>query len=219
MKELVLPEPLLRELEEIYFRLQQQYARVAAELDFSCEGCPDNCCDSYFLHYTYAEWAYLWRGVRQLSEEQQHQLIDRARRYLLESERAIAAGRRPEVMCPLNEKGLCLLYKHRLLVCRTHGVPATLTRPDGQALRFPGCFRCQEVVAGRAAGKPLVVVERTAHLRRLAHLENRLLENRRHLLPKIRMTIAEMLVKGPPKLPLRHCERPEREVAAKAKRK
>lgn len=207
MKELVLPELLLVELEQIYGKLQQQYSRVAGELDFSCEGCPDNCCDSYFLHYTYAEWAYLWIGLKQLSAEKQRQLADRAHRYLLECEKALDAGKRPEEMCPLNEKGLCLLYKHRLLVCRTHGVPARLTRPDGQTLRFPGCFRCQELVGSRAAEKPLPEVERTALLQKLARLEGRLLENRRHLLPKIRMTIAEMLVKGPPTLPLLHCQR------------
>jgi hypothetical protein len=110
-------------------------------------------------------------------------------------------------MCPLNEQGLCVLYKHRLLVCRTHGVPAAMTRPDGRTLRFPGCFRCQELVEARADGNVVPQVERTPLLQRLARLENDLLDHRRHLLPKIRMTIAEMLVKGPPSLPLLHCER------------
>ena len=207
MRELLLSEILVRELEEIYSMLQQEYSRVAKELDFSCDGCPDNCCDSYFLHYTYAEWAYLWRGVKQLPQEKQQQLIDRARSYIQECEKALSRDTRPQVMCPLNEQGLCLLYKHRLLVCRTHGVPATMTRPDGRTLRFPGCFRCQEIVEGRPGETAAPHVERTPLLQRLARLEGDLLDSRRHLLPKIRMTIAEMLVKGPPALVLLHCER------------
>ena len=93
------------------------------------------------------------------------------------------------------------MYEHRLLVCRTHGVPATMTRPDGQTLRFPGCFRCQEIVAGRDNREPSPHVERTFLLRKLALLENELLENKRHLMPKVKITIAEMLVKGPPTIP------------------
>ncbi|MFW2365908.1 MAG: hypothetical protein ACN4GW_05795 [Desulforhopalus sp.] len=208
MKELLLPEGLVRELEEIYSMLQQEYSKVASELDFSCDGCPDNCCDSYFLHYTYAEWAYLWLGVNQLDPKRKEALINKAKLYLDECERARAVDERPEVMCPINEDGLCVLYQHRLLVCRTHGVPATMTRPDGQTLRFPGCFRCQEIIEVVSDSREVPFVARTALLQKLARLENDLLQNRRHLLPKIRMTIAEMLVKGPPALPELHCEQP-----------
>lgn len=199
MREVVLSEQQVRELEDIYEKLQQEYARVAAALDFSCSGCPDNCCDSYFLHHTYAEWAHLWRGIRQLGPERQRTLVARARTYLAQCTEAMAAGRRPQVMCPLNEYGLCVVYEHRLLVCRTHGVPATMTRADGQTLRFPGCFRCQEIVEGLSERPPHVA--RTPLLTRLALLENELLDNKRHLLPKVKMTIAEMLVQGPPTLP------------------
>ena len=207
MKEVILSEQQVTELEEIYQKLQQEYERVAGVLDFSCSGCPDNCCDSYFLHHTYAEWAHLWIGVRQLEPERQQALIARAKSYLLQCARDLQAGQRPQVMCPLNDEGLCVLYQHRLLVCRTHGVPATMTRPDGQTLRFPGCFRCQDIVDGRGTQETSPHVERTFLLRKLALLENELLTNKRHLMPKVRITIAEMLVKGPPTIPLLHCEK------------
>lgn len=207
MKEVILSEQMVRELENIYEKLQQEYEKVAGDLNFSCSGCPDNCCDSYFLHHTYAEWAHLWLGIRQLEPKRQQALIARATSYLEQCERELAAGQRPQVMCPLNEEGLCALYKHRLLVCRTHGVPATMTRPDGQTLRFPGCFRCQDIVDGRDEQEQPPHVERTFLLRKLALLENELLENKRHLLPKVKITIAEMLVKGPPVIPLSHCEK------------
>lgn len=207
MKEVTLPENLQCELEDIYEKLQQEYEKVAGELEFSCQGCPDNCCDSYFLHHTYAEWAYLWKGVMELESKQREELVRRAGQYLTTCEKSIAVGERPQVMCPLNEDGLCALYKHRLLVCRTHGVPASLTRPDGKSMSFPGCFRCQEIVESRCGNGEAPRVDRTPLLRRLALLENALFENKRHLAPKVKMTIAEMLVKGPPTLPLKQCER------------
>lgn len=209
MKEVVLAEQQIRELEDIYEKLQREYARVARVLDFSCTGCPDNCCDSYFLHHTYAEWAHLWQGLRQLAPERQQAIVARAKTYLAQCTEALAAGQRPQVMCPLNENGLCVVYEHRLLVCRTHGVPATMTRPDGQPLRFPGCFRCQEIVdgLGKHSLSRIPYVERTPLLTRLALLENELLDNKRHLLPRVKMTIAEMLVLGPPTLRRPYCEK------------
>jgi hypothetical protein len=75
-----------------------------------------------------------------------------------------------------------------------------MTRPDGRTLRFPGCFRCQEIVEARYGQVPPPYVERTPLLRKLALLENELLENKRHLVPKVSITIAGMLIKGPPKI-------------------
>ena len=200
MREITLSQEDKEELEDIYSQLQQEYERLAGELDFSCSGCPDNCCDSYFLHHTYAEWAYLWEGVRALDPKEQDGLIARAQDYLTACEEAESKGQRPEVMCPANSEGMCQIYKHRLLVCRTHGVPAKMTRPDGQSMQFPGCFRCQEIVEDKGGGVVIEPVERTPLLRRLAVLENNLLYMKRHLHPKVKLTIAEMLVKGPPEL-------------------
>ncbi|TKB26273.1 hypothetical protein FCL47_11105 [Desulfopila sp. IMCC35006] len=201
MKEVILTDAQLEVLEYIYHKLQLEYERVAEALDFTCTGCPDNCCDSYFQHHTYAEWAHLWLGIRRLEPEVQLSLIARAKSYLEQCEQALAAGQRPQVMCPLNDEGRCVVYQHRLLVCRTHGVPATLTRPDGRTFQFPGCFRCQEIVENLDKNELPVPVERTLLLQRLALLENELLDNKRHLLPKVKMTIAEMLVHGPPVIP------------------
>ncbi len=208
LKEVELPDILTTRLEEIYHKLQNEYARVARELQFSCNGCPDNCCDSYFLHHTYTEWAFLWIGFRRLDIIQQDALLKRSRTWLLQCAKALAIGARPQFMCPLNDNGLCVLYEHRLLVCRTHGVPATMMRPDGQELRFPGCFRCQEIVAAKYQEKKAPYVARTPLLHALAALENQLLGGKRQLFPQVRITIAEMLVNGPPALSLPHCQHP-----------
>jgi len=44
-------------------------------------------------------------------------------------------------------------------------------------------------------------------LHALAMLENELMDNKRHLYPRIQLTIAQMLVKGAPTIAMPHCER------------
>jgi len=200
MKELFLPPELSCEIGEIYASMATAYDQVAARIPLTCTGCPDNCCDSYFLHYTYSEWAYLWEGIRALDDARLDRILQRAKDYVAQSRVLIARGERPQLMCPLNDQGLCGLYQHRLMICRTHGVPATLTRPDGQHLRFPGCFRCQEVVnSAFAVETDAPAMDRTILYQRLAQLESRFLGQKKGLFPRIKLTIAEMIVSGPPK--------------------
>jgi hypothetical protein len=171
---------------------------VASQLAFSCDNCQDNCCDSYFQHHTYIEWTYLWEGLHALADDERHAILVRAAHVVTQSEKILAAGERPNIMCPLNRNGLCLVYSHRMMICRLHGVPTTLTRPDGRVLEFPGCFRCQEVVAtGRHSFTPL---ERAALYKKLAELEMSFLGSRITSAPKVKLTLAQMLVYGPPTL-------------------
>ncbi|WP_339136326.1 MAG: hypothetical protein WGN25_00350 [Candidatus Electrothrix sp. GW3-4] len=208
MKEVTLSPELTQEITAIYQAMQEGYDKVISEINLTCESCPDNCCDSYFLHHTYSEWAFLWLGLRQLDKEILNGVIKRAKEYIALSAEPLAAGRHPQIMCPLNDNGLCTLYQHRLLVCRMHGIPATLTRPDGQSMRFPGCFRCQEIVQEKyEAETDAPAMDRSQLFRQLATLESRLLAERRHLYPRVKKTIAEMIVEGPPAVPLPHCER------------
>ena len=208
MKEIFLPPELSRELADIYAEMQEGYDDVARRITMTCTGCPDNCCDSWFQHHTYSEWAYLWEGLRAVDDELLDRILKRAEEYVRESKEILARGKRPQLMCPLNENGLCALYDHRMLICRMHGIPATMIRPDGQLMRFPGCFRCQEIVEKRYEDEnDAPAMDRTPLLRRLAALENELLGNRRHLYPRVRKTIAEMIVEGPPRIPKSRCER------------
>jgi hypothetical protein len=208
MKEVVLSKELSEEISRIYEEMESGYDVVARALKFSCDGCPDNCCDSYFLHHTYTEWAYLWKGFRELDEARQGELMERSRQYILACEKAEARGERPQVMCPLNDDGRCSLYVHRLMVCRTHGVPATMRRPDGQTLNFPGCFRCQEIVKKKFVHDSKAPhMERTPLLQRLVAVERELLGEKPHVYPRVKLTIAQMLVTGPPTIPTPHCER------------
>ncbi|MDA8165985.1 MAG: hypothetical protein M0017_13255 [Desulfobacteraceae bacterium] len=192
----MIPQEITTQLAALYAEMEAAYDDTARAVGLSCRECPDNCCDSFFYHHTYLEWAYLWEGVNGLPAERREEIVRRAEAYEEESGKCLARGERPQLMCPVNEGGLCVLYPHRLMICRLHGVPSALTRPDGQALRFPGCFRCQEI-AGSQEAAPL---DRTPLLQRLARLEMEWLGPRRHVLPKMKMTIAGMLVEGEPGL-------------------
>jgi len=207
-KEIELPPELSREISDIYQAMQEGYEKVADDICLNCRDCPDNCCDSYFLHHTYSEWAYLWEGLRDLDAGTLECITERAKEYVRQSGDVLATGGRPQLMCPLNEDGLCGLYQHRMLVCRMHGIPATLTRPDRQAMRFPGCFRCQEIVSNNYDQETdAPAMDRTLLFRRLAALESRLMGERRHLYPRVKKTIADMIVEGPPATDTPHCER------------
>ena len=207
-REITLNDGMSRELAAIYAEMEQGYDRVADQIGLTCQGCPDNCCDSWFLHHTYSEWAYLWQGLRELEEERRRVIIERAEEYVRRSRALLDRQQRPQIMCPLNESGLCVLYRHRMLVCRMHGIPALMTRPDGQSMRFPGCFRCQEIVAEKSErDTDAPAMDRTPLFRRMAALEGRLLGDRRRMLPRVKKTIAEMIVLGPPRAEVPFCGR------------
>lgn len=191
----LLPSEISSRIAAIYKEIEEQYDVVAQELGFSCTGCTDNCCDSYFLHHTYSEWAYLWQGLAELAPEKRQEFEQRARDYVVQSREALTRDERPQVMCPLNDAGLCGLYRHRLLICRLHGVPSAMTRPDGRQLLFPGCFRCQEITGDR---KDVARMERTPLFQEFVRIETDWLGQKRKVLPKVKMTIAEMIIQGPP---------------------
>jgi hypothetical protein len=98
-------------------------------------------------------------------------------------------------MCPLNDNGLCQLYEYRLMICRMHGVPNSFVRPDGKRISFPGCFRCQELGLDL---EEVPVLERTRFYQELASLEIAFAGSKSKDLSKVNLTLAEMLVKGPP---------------------
>ncbi|MDD5757449.1 MAG: hypothetical protein PHI06_00035 [Desulfobulbaceae bacterium] len=180
-------------LANLYAEMEEAYSKVATLLDFSCQQCPDNCCDSYFQHHTYIEWAYLWQGLLSLPSERLNEYQGRARKAILGYQEAMDKNERPLIMCPVNDNGLCGLYQHRLLICRLHGVPASISTPDGRNRQFPGCFRCQELTAGKAN---VTTMDRTRFFKTMVNLEQSFLQG--HSLPKIKMTLAEMLLQEPP---------------------
>jgi len=191
MKKLT-PKAAFRKLAAIYDRMVDRYNEVAGPIGMKCDGCTDNCCLSFFQHHTYVEWAYMWDRLEQVKAQ--------AQTYVDQAQMALARGERPHIMCPLNideDQGICGLYKHRLMICRMHGVPNQLRKPTGQEIRFPGCYRCQELTGGMDDPPS---VDRTPLYMDLVKLEMQFVGKNLRMLPKVDHTIAEMIVLGPPKL-------------------
>jgi hypothetical protein len=186
---------LFQQLRLIYAEMEAAYNLAAQKIGLSCRQCRDNCCRSYFQHHTYIEWAYLWQGLQACDDKRLEGFLSRAQAYVAEAQEMLVQGTRPRIMCPLNEDGLCGLYEHRLMICRMHGVPNAFVRPDGKKLNFPGCGPCQELYAGRGE---VPVLDRTPYYRTLAHLEKAFRGITTAPPPRVNLTLAEMLVKGPP---------------------
>lgn len=186
-------------LEDLYRRMEAAYAATADLAGLSCADCEDNCCQTHFRHHTHVEWAYLWKGMLSLPESRREAYLARARDVVAATEAAQAAGIVPRVMCPLNDAGLCGLYRHRLMICRLHGTRNVLTLPDGRVQVFRGCYRFDACTAGiDDAERPSL--DRTPLYTELARLEMEHLGPKAARGPRVNLTLAEMLVYGPPKV-------------------
>lgn len=175
------------DLTQLYDTMDLAYDKVAGRYGFHCSGCEDNCCRSLFFHHTHIEKAYLLHGFKRLPPEQQKRARKKAGDYI----KATFTGKlEPEslkLMCPLNEKGLCILYGFRPMICRLHGLPHELKRPGATVLKGPGCQ------AGNFGGKPYIPFDRTPHYMAMARLEKQFRQLFRKT-GKIKETIAQMLV-------------------------
>jgi hypothetical protein len=192
------PGGLFGRLAELYARMQEAYRASAAAAGLSCDNCPTNCCTSYFRHHTYVEWAYLWRGLSALPPHDLARVRRRAKEYLEEAGQSLSRNMPPSVMCPLNEGGLCALYPYRLMICRMHGTRNAFTRPDGQSQIFPGCDRFITLPCANDPDCPSL--DRTPFYRDLAALEMEFYKRAGRQLPRVDITLAEMIVLGPPQI-------------------
>lgn len=184
---------VLKKLASLYADMDAAYTAAAAAAGLDCAGCADNCCVSFFQHHTHAEWLYLHEGLAKLPPERREAYEARARDYVEAVRGSLARGETPTAMCPVNDDGLCGIYAHRFMICRLHGVPNVLLA--GMNIReFPGCGPCQTLTAA-GRGKAM---DRTPLLRRLAALEMELWGSRPGRPPKVDLTLAEMILAGPP---------------------
>lgn len=195
-----LKNPVLRRLNDLYARMDQAYAASAQAIGLSCAGCADSCCESLFRHHTYVEWTALAQGLAALAPARQQDIRAAAEGWLRVHQNALP-GARPRVPCPLcveQDGGLaCGLYEHRPMVCRLHGVPNFLVRPDGQRVAFPGCDRAQQL----AKTCEPALLDRSPLLTELARLEMDLLgRERMGKLRRVDLTIAEMILLGSPRI-------------------
>lgn len=188
-----------KELATLYKDMEKAYAQTAKEAGLTCKNCPDNCCFGFFKHHTRVEWIYLLKGIRSLPTDKQKLIKARAEDYVKKTKEAKARNKLPHALCPLNEDGLCILYQYRLMICRMHGTKNTMTLPDGSERSFSGCSRFVSLTSELEEDKK-PSLDRTPYYRRLAELEMRLMKRVGRPLPNVDITIAEMIVAGPPEL-------------------
>ncbi|MCJ8501139.1 YkgJ family cysteine cluster protein [Desulfatitalea alkaliphila] len=179
---LSLPSPLAAELAQLFVRMDAAYGQAARQAGFACRGCAQNCCRSLFFHYTLAEYLYLKAGLEALPAAERATIRQRAEAI---PDPAAPAG----VMCPLNAADRCLLYAQRPMICRLHGIPHRLRRPDGKQQIGQGCDDFY-----RQCGKGVQpLLDRTPLYVEMARLE-RALRGRTGYGGRIRMTVAQMIL-------------------------
>ena len=175
-----------KELGRIYGDMDREYLRTAENYGFECRGCENNCCLTRFYHHTVLEYAFLMEGFHALDLNQKEQIRRRSRDVIGAYENADELKTSVRAMCPLNEKGLCLLYEKRPMICRLHGLPHELKKATGQKILGPGC----EAFDLCCKDQPYLPLDRTPFYIQMAGLEQRLRQALGYS-SKIKLTIAD----------------------------
>lgn len=174
-------------LTNLYQAMDKSWDSIAAQYQFQCNGCEDNCCQSLFFHHTHIEKAYLRKGFNQLDTHEKNEILKKAKKYC---ESTFAPDKAPsslKILCPLILKGQCRLYEFRPMICRMHGLPHELHRPGQPTMKGPGC------TAGRFVDKTYIAFDRTPFYRKMAQAEMEFRSALSHT-GRIKETIAQMLV-------------------------
>ncbi len=132
-------DAIVGRVRDLYGRMGKAYGEAAACYGFTCKGCDENCCEERFYHHTLAEFLYLLRGIQSCDEQTRLAIFSRSRTVTERYRADDASGQAQRIMCPLNQNGLCSLYEYRLMICRLHGVPYRMRRPDGVVTQGSGC--------------------------------------------------------------------------------
>ena len=174
---------------DLYDKMDSRHNEAAIHYGFVCSGCEENCCRTKFYHHTYLECLYLKEGFDALSEENKHTIIYRARAVCDAHSIADRNGIVAREMCPLNVDSQCLLYSHRPMICRLHGIPHELIRP-GQTVQFhQGCNDFHDAFNAM----DYYPFDRTPLYMEMATLEKRF-KAESGINQKVKMTIAEMIM-------------------------
>ena len=181
--------PFLDRLKIIYASMDQKYQEAADYYGFECTGCEDNCCLTRFYHYTLIEYLCIKEGFHCLENRKQVEVKQRSLAVCRKTDEADKKGRPVQQMCPVNFGSLCVLYPYRPMICRLHGIPHELQRPDQGILNSPGCG----TFALKCHGKKRFKFDRTPFYMQMAALEKEMKEAV-GMTQKIKMTVAQMIV-------------------------
>ena len=180
--------PFLAELKQLFKEMDRAYRETAVHFGFECRGCEQSCCLTEFYHHTFLEYFYLREGFQNLTASEQARIAKSARCATLAYADKKASDEAMRTLCPLNADQRCLLYSHRPMICRLHGIPHILHHPVKGAVIGPGCHLFE---AGRR-GKQGLQFDRTPFYTSLAGLEKRL-RRTFNLTGKIQLTVADMI--------------------------
>jgi hypothetical protein len=175
-------------LKTVFDKMEQAYRSAAACYAFSCSGCRDNCCRSTFYHHTFLEYCYLHEGFCGLDPTRQAEVIASAQEVCRTAGGSKAGGRAVRPMCPLNIASRCLLYGHRPMICRLHGIPHEFRLPGKELIRGAGCRTFDE----RCGQKQYYPFDRTSFYVQMAELEQAF-KQQAGIQSKLKLTVAEMI--------------------------
>jgi Fe-S-cluster containining protein len=178
-----------QELAALYADMDRAYTEAADYYSFHCSGCGDNCCLTRFYHHTHLERLYLLSGFTGLDPGLQNRIRKRSQLVSRQVREAQTLGITPRIMCALNENGRCLLYAHRPMICRLHGIPHELRPPGKPPVFAPGCAELDRL----CGGKEYKTFDRTPFYHSLADLERRFKE-RFGLSGKFKKTVSEFFL-------------------------
>ena len=179
----------LAQLAGLFDEMADAYDERAGQYGFHCEGCVDNCCLTRFYHHTVLELLYLHQGLGALSATCREAVLARCRQVIRISREKQGSPDSLRVLCPINEGGRCILYHHRPMICRLHGIPHELHMPAGGVQHHPGCDTFIRRMQGSIKYHSF---DRTPYYRRMAQLEQEL---RRTLgfRQRLKLTVAQIL--------------------------
>lgn len=178
-------------LKDIYGEMAKRYSIVSDAIDFNCSSCNDNCCYTHFKHHTIIEYLYLMEGLSLLDEVVRDEVVEKSKEVAKETMLAEDEGRKIRIMCPLNKDGLCIMYEHRLMICRLHGTAHYFDTPKGR-MSGPGCYRFEDLSMGK---KSIPMLDRTDIYRDLAMLEMAV-RKKTGINFKFKNSIAEMIAQS-----------------------
>jgi len=176
----------LDRLSEVFRAIDAAYNTALQHYNFKCDGCADNCCATKFHHHTVIEELFLAEGLKKFDRDKLGAVISRARNV------AEAHNSSPEdvrIMCPLNENGLCIVYEHRPMICRIHGVPYELFR-NFKMEYGEGCYR---FIAEKETAPKGHRINRTNFYLEIAQLERQVRE-KLNFSGRYKKTTAEMVL-------------------------
>jgi Fe-S-cluster containining protein len=183
---------LLDRLGSLFDQMDRTYTVVADQYGFQCSGCANNCCLTRFYHHTLIEYLYIMDGVDTLTADVEAKVKKRAGEVCQKMAAADCRGEALRTMCPLNQDERCILYRHRPMICRLHGIPHELQRPGGSVAHMPGCNAFFDQC--RSRGKTdYIRFDRTPLYRQMAMLEKEMRAITGYTKP-IKLTVAQMLI-------------------------